>query len=62
MRAFVDQGLCIGCGLCTSIAPEVFELNEAGKAAAAADTEDWNKAAVQQAMEGCPVSAIREEE
>ena len=23
MRAYVDHELCIGCGLCTSIAPDV---------------------------------------
>jgi ferredoxin len=27
----VDQKLCIGCGLCASMLPEVFELDEDGK-------------------------------
>ncbi|HOO58745.1 MAG TPA: ferredoxin, partial [Anaerolineaceae bacterium] len=26
MRAFVDKDLCIACGVCESIAPEVFSL------------------------------------
>ena len=28
MRAFVDQDLCIGCGMCNAACPEVFELND----------------------------------
>jgi len=62
MRAYVDQELCIGCGLCESTAPEVFELNDDGKAAAVADTTEENRAAVQEAIDSCPVSAISESE
>ena len=42
--------------------PEVFELNDEGKAEAVADTTDSNRDDVMTAIEGCPVSAIREEE
>ena len=42
MRAFVDQDLCIGCGMCNAACPEVFELNDEGKAEAVADTTDSN--------------------
>lgn len=62
MRAYVDQDACIGCGLCTGTAPDVFQMNDAGKAEAYADTTDANKDDVQAAIDGCPVSAIREEE
>jgi len=62
MRAFVDHETCIGCGLCTETAPEVFRLNDNNLAEAIADTTDENRDAVQEAIEGCPVSAIREEE
>lgn len=62
MRAYVDQETCIGCGLCTSICPEVFQLNDEGKAEAIADTTDENHDAVMEAIDNCPVSAIREEE
>ena len=34
MRAYVDPERCIGCGLCTSIAPDVFAMNADGKAEA----------------------------
>ena len=62
MRARVDQGLCIGCGLCVSAAPDVFELNADGKAVAVADTTDANRDSVQSAIDGCPVSAISQGE
>jgi ferredoxin len=57
MRAHVDQDTCIGCGLCVSSVPEVFQLNEDGKAEAIADGPDD---AVQEAIDSCPVSAIKE--
>ena len=51
MRAFVDQDLCIGCGMCNAACPEVFELNDEGKAEAVADTTDGNRDDVMTAIE-----------
>lgn len=63
MRAYVDHELCIGCGLCTSsIAPDVFAMNADGRAEAVSDTTDANGESVKQAIEGCPVTAIKEAE
>ena len=62
MRAYVDQDVCIGCGLCASTCPEVFEMNDEGKAEAVDDTTDENRDGVLEAIENCPVSAIREQE
>lgn len=56
MRAYVDPDVCIGCGLCISSVPEVFQMEESGKAAAINDGPDD---AVQMAIDACPVSAIR---
>ncbi len=61
MRAFVDQDMCIGCGLCEGTCPEVLRMNDAGKAEAYADTTKNNRDAVLEAIDGCPVGAIREE-
>ena len=58
MRAHVDQDTCIGCGLCISSVPEVFEMNADGKAEAIAAGPDD---AVKSAIDACPVSAIRED-
>ena len=58
----IDEAKCTGCGLCTSIAPDVFAMNADGKAEAVSDTTDANGESVKQAIEGCPVAAIREAE
>ena len=58
MKATVNQDTCIGCGLCISTVPEVFEVNADGKAEACGHTTEENRAAVQEAIEACPVQAI----
>lgn len=60
MKAFVDKDICIGCGACTGICPEVFDMDDDGLAVAiegelAADLED----SAVEAHEGCPVCAIQ---
>lgn len=59
MKAFVDKDICIGCGACTGICPEVFDMEDDGLAVAIngeISTELEQEA--QDACEGCPVSAI----
>ena len=64
MRAIVDKDRCFGCGVCQSICPDVFEMDD-----------DDNKAKVKldpippelerccrEAVEGCPEEAITIEE
>ncbi|MBD9138890.1 MAG: ferredoxin [Clostridiales bacterium] len=58
MKAIVNQDSCIGCGLCISTVPEVFEVNSDGKAEASGHTTTENKSAVQEAIDACPVQAI----
>ncbi|HUM85570.1 MAG TPA: ferredoxin [Lachnospiraceae bacterium] len=58
MKAKVDQEMCIGCGLCTGTAPEVFRMNEDDKAEAYAEFGEDGEEAVKEAIDGCPVSAI----
>lgn len=58
MTAHVNEN-CIGCGLCPSVCPDVFSMTDEGVAAAqegdiSPDLEDC----VQEAADGCPVSAI----
>ncbi|MEI6100294.1 MAG: ferredoxin [Eubacteriales bacterium] len=62
MKAYVDKDLCIGCGLCPNICPEVFEYGLEDAATVIvdkvpADAEDTAK----EAEESCPSSAIRVE-
>ncbi len=58
MRAYVDQDMCIGCGMCAGIASDSFQMNDEGKAEFFAESDD---ALVQEAIDNCPVAAISEE-
>ena len=52
----IDKEKCIGCGLCASVCPKVFEMSE-GKAKVKAQKD---LPCVKEAIESCPVNAISE--
>ncbi|HNW47012.1 MAG TPA: ferredoxin [Thermotogota bacterium] len=53
----VDQDACIGCGVCSSLCGEVFDLADDGKAFVKEDA-DTDLPCVEDAVNSCPVSAI----
>ena len=53
----VDSEACIGCGLCAGAHPDIFALDDEGKATVIAEGED---ADVEDAVASCPVGAIAE--
>lgn len=62
MRAEVDRDACISCGLCESVCPDVFELDDESISTVKVDPipsefEDCAK----EAEEGCPTDAIHVE-
>lgn len=57
----VNKDLCIGCGLCTSICPEVLAMGDDGLAEAVAEVSADLEAAVEEAAASCPVQAIEVE-
>lgn len=59
MKAIVDQDLCIGCGICEGIVPEVFSLQNEPYAEVLLDPipEEFQDA-TREAAEECPESAI----
>lgn len=61
MKLIVDKNICIGCGACQAICPDVFEIEDDGLAAAKNTINDNNKEDAIDAKEGCPVSAIKED-
>jgi ferredoxin len=63
MKAIVDKDLCAGCGICVDVCPEVFELDDKGKAQPKVNrvppaAED----ACRDATTQCPVEAIKIDE
>jgi ferredoxin len=59
LKAIVDASLCIGCGLCADVCPEVFRMMEDGYAHPIAEQvphEEYD--CVREAAEVCPVEAI----
>ncbi|MGE5561395.1 MAG: ferredoxin [Chloroflexota bacterium] len=59
MKARVDKGKCIGCGLCTETCPNVFRMDDDGLAVAKAEAIDKaDEADAETAAEVCPAGAI----
>ena len=62
MKVHVDEELCIGCGICEGVAPEVFSLENGPVAEVIMDpvTVEFQDVA-RQAAEDCPETAIEVE-
>ena len=59
MKATIDRPGCIGCGLCPSICPEVFQMADDGLAEVIVDDiPSGVEGTAQEAAESCPVSVI----
>ena len=54
----VDENACIGCGSCASICEKVFEMKD-GKAIIKAGQANSKEACVKEAIDTCPVDAIK---
>jgi ferredoxin len=61
MRVRVDRDVCVGTGSCEALCPAVFEVGDDGISVVKADPvpPDQEKAA-REAIENCPVEAIKE--
>ena len=63
MKVKVNPDVCIGCGACQAIDPDVFEINDDGIAQEISEEvkEEFVEDATD-AKEGCPVNAIYDPE
>ena len=62
VKATVDRHTCIGCGICESLCPEVFELDEDVISTVIVEVIPQQfEICTKEAEEECPVSAITTE-
>ena len=53
----VDKETCIGCGNCTAVCEEVFEIKD-GKSYIKKGKENSQSPCIKQAIESCPTNSI----
>lgn len=59
MRIVVDHTKCTGLGICESLAPDFFEVNDDGELVLNAESvPECHRADVEAAVDGCPTEAI----
>ncbi|MEV4144442.1 ferredoxin [Amycolatopsis sp. NPDC049691] len=60
MKIVVDWNKCTGLGICESLAPDVFEVNDAGELELKLEViADDQLSEVEEAVAGCPTEALR---
>ncbi|HMN60393.1 MAG TPA: ferredoxin [Anaerolinea sp.] len=63
MKTFVDPDTCMGCGVCETIAPNVFKLGSEPYATVLVDVVPaGDEDLVREAMDSCPEQSITIEE
>lgn len=58
-EVYVDPDICISCGTCIDMCPEIYDWDDEGKAEAVDEVPDDLEECVQEALESCPVDAIK---
>jgi len=65
MKIKINQEDCIGCGSCSAVCPDVFDMNQENKAIVKDTDTDYgetNQECAKEAADICPVQVIKIEE
>ncbi len=62
MKVFVNEDLCIGCGLCVDTCPDIFEIVDDKSIVRVSEVPKTYEDLVKEARDNCPVDAISIEE
>lgn len=62
MKASLDRTGCIGCGLCASVCPALFEMADDGLAELISELDEKTLAAAKDVEYNCPSGVIKIEE
>jgi ferredoxin len=54
---YIDREVCIGCGTCVALCPNVFQLQDDGKSKVV-NANGAGEDEIQQAIDSCPVQCI----
>lgn len=62
MKVQVDPDVCIACGACISLAPDVYDWDDNGKAKAinGGEVSEDKENGAREGLESCPTEAIKE--
>jgi len=61
MKVYVDKDTCIGCGLCESTCPDLFEMKDNLAVTKSETVPAGQEECAKQMVKDCPVDAIRTE-
>ena len=59
MKVKVDKNKCLGCGMCISLCPAVFELKNGKSQVKEKTALEKHKDCIKEAAENCPAGAIK---